>query len=142
VRTLEEIRALLVGRQIQPTTQRLKIAETILSRCAHYSAEEVFNLVNERGEQVSKATVYNTLGLFARQGLVREVIADPDRVYFDTNLAPHHHLFDTSTGQLTDVPANSVGIERLPEIPVGMQLEGVDVIVRVHPIGSETSEID
>jgi len=133
LKTLEEIKLLLASRQIQPTSQRLRIAETILQDCAHYSAEEVFNLVNRSGEPVSKATVYNTLGLFARQGLLREVIADPDRVYFDTNLEPHHHLYDTTTGRLTDVSASSVEIGQLPELPSGMRLEGVDVILRVRP---------
>jgi len=131
--SLEQIRDRLTAHGIQPTTQRLVIAQGIFQACAHYSAEEVFVLVNRERPLVSKATVYNTLGLFARHGLVREVIADPDRVYYDTNLAPHHHFFDVSSGKLTDIPAENVGISALPEIPPGMNMEGIEVIVRVRP---------
>jgi len=139
VLTQDEIRDRLLAHGIQPTTQRMVIARSIFTGCAHYSAEEVFVLANHEHPQVSKATVYNTLGLFARQGLVREVIADPDRVYYDTNLAPHHHFFDTSSGKLTDIPAESVGISCLPDMPSGMKMEGVEVIVRVRPDTSTQS---
>lgn len=136
--SFEEIRERLVTHGIQPTSQRLVIAQAIFQGCAHYSAEEVFALVNRDSAQVSKATVYNTLGLFAERGLVREVIADPDRVFYDTNVIPHHHFFETTTGKLTDIPADQVGISNLPEVPAGMTLEGVEVIVRVRPDSSGT----
>jgi len=117
---------------ITPTAQRVDIARVLFSRHEHLSAEDVFLLVNGDETRVSKATVYNTLGLFAEHGLIREVIADPTKVFFDPNTTPHHHFFDTSTGKLIDIPAEQVHIGSLPEIPAGMQLEGVDVIVRVR----------
>jgi len=129
----EEIREQLSAHGIQPTTQRVIIAQAMLERCAHYSAEDVFVLVNRESPRVSKATVYNTLGLFAERGLVREVIANPDRVFYDTNTTAHHHFFNTTTGQLIDIPAESVKISSLPAVPSGMKMEGVDVIVRVRP---------
>jgi len=83
--------------------------------------------------RVSKATIYNTLGLFAERGLIREVIADPARVFYDPNIAPHHHFYDTSTGKLMDIPADDVQIQGLPALPEGMRMESVDVIVRIRP---------
>ena len=117
---------------ITPTAQRVDIAHVLFSRHEHLSAEDVFLLVNDNEPRVSKATVYNTLGLFAEHGLIREVIADPTKVFFDPNVTPHHHFFDTSTGKLIDIPAEQVQIGSLPAVPAGMQLEGVDVIVRVR----------
>jgi Fur family iron response transcriptional regulator len=111
----------------------LEIAELLFGRHQHLSAEDVFNLVNGDSARVSKATVYNTLGLFAERGLIREVIADPTRIFYDPNTAPHHHLYDESTGTLTDIPAAQVQISGLPALPEGMRMEGVDVIVRVRP---------
>jgi Fur family iron response transcriptional regulator len=131
--THNEIAALLRTRGINPTSQRVEIAQLLFSRCEHLSAEEVFALVNGDAARVSKATVYNTLGLFAERGLVREVIADPSRVFYDPNTAPHHHFYDTSTGKLMDIPAEEVQIRTLPALPEGMRMEGVDVIVRVRP---------
>ena len=131
--THDEIAVLLRARDINPTSQRVEIALLLFMRCEHLSAEEVFALVNGDSARVSKATVYNTLGLFAERGLVREVIADPTRVFYDPNTAPHHHFYDTSTGKLMDIPTEEVQIRTLPALPDGMRLEGVDVIVRVRP---------
>jgi len=131
--TPTEIPALLRAHDINPTSQRIEIAQALFSRCEHLSAEDVFALVNGETARVSKATVYNTLGLFAARGLIREVIADPARVFYDPNTAPHHHFYDTSTGKLMDIPADTVQIHGLPALPDGMRMEGVDVIVRMRP---------
>ena len=132
--TPEEIAARLRMCDINPTNQRIEIANVLFTRREHLSAEEVFSLVNGESTLVSKATVYNTLGLFAERGLVREVIADPDRVFYDPNTAPHHHFYDTTTGKLMDIPKEQVQISALPALPEGMCMEGVEVIVRVRPI--------
>jgi len=131
--TPEDIAARLQEYSINPTAQRVEIARVLFSRRTHLSAEDVFVLVNEQSSRVSKATVYNTLGLFAERGLIREVIADPARVFYDPNTAPHHHFYDTSTGRLTDIAADKVHVSGLPAVPEGMDVEGIDVIVRVRP---------
>lgn len=128
----EEVTHLLREHGITPTSQRVDIARVLFSRHEHLSAEDVFLAVNGETTRVSKATVYNTLGLFAAHGLVREVIADPDRTFYDPNTSPHHHFYDTTTGALIDIPAEAVEISRLPALPDGVQMEGVDVIVRVR----------
>jgi len=135
--TPSEITALLRSHDINPTSQRIEIAQVLFSRCEHLSAEDVFALVNGESSRVSKATVYNTLGLFAERGLIREVIADPARVFYDPNTAPHHHFYDISTGKLMDIPAEDVQIHGLPALPEGMRMEGVDVIVRMRPSMSD-----
>ena len=131
--TLDEIAAQLRAYGINPTNQRIEIAHVLFSRHEHLSAEEVFSLVNGDPVRVSKATVYNTLGLFAERGLVREVIADPARVFYDPNTAPHHHFYDTTTGKLMDIPEEDVQISVFPALPEGMRMEGVEIIVRVRP---------
>jgi len=118
---------------IHPTSQRVKIARVLFTRCTHLSAEDVFHLVNTDDRHVSKATVYNTLGLFADKGVVREVIADPSRIFYDPNTEPHHHFFDVASGQLTDISADQIHVTSLPPLPAGAKLDGVDVIVRLRP---------
>lgn len=123
----------LRARGISPTRQRLEIARVLFARDQHVSAERLLELVRMEGRvAVSKATVYNTLKLFARTGLVREVIVDPSRIFYDSNTSAHHHLYDTSSGELTDIAADSVHLAALPELPEGAQVEGVDVVVRVR----------
>ena len=127
-----EITDLLRSRDINPTSQRVIITRLLFEKCTHMSAEDVFRLVNADNRHVSKATVYNTLGLLAEKGVVREVIADPTRIFYDPNTTPHHHFFDVATGELTDISAEQIHVSGLPPLPNGAQLEGVDVIVRMR----------
>ena len=117
---------------IAPTHQRLEIAQVLFGRCHHLSADQILAMVNERHAETSKATVYNTLNLFRDLGLIREVIVDPKRVFYDPNTEPHHHLYNVDTGELTDIEADAIEISGLPRLPAGMVTEGVDVIVRIR----------
>jgi len=123
---------ILLAQGITPTQQRLEIARNLLGREQHVSAEDLLARVNAGGVRVSKATVYNTLKLLAERGLVREVIVDPSRVFYDSNTRPHHHFYDVSTGTLMDIGEDEVEFRRLPEPPEGAEMEGVEVIVRVR----------
>lgn len=123
---------LLKAHSITPTQQRIDIAAILFARPQHMSAEEVLSTANLSQAHVSKATVYNTLGLFAAKGLVREVIVDPAKVFYDSNTQPHHHFYNVDTGELTDIDPALVGIEHLPEAPGGTAAEGVDVVIRVR----------
>lgn len=124
---------LLSGRGIHPTSQRMEIARVLFDEPAHRSADEVFAEVNRAGSLASKATVYNTLGLFAERGLIREVIIDPHRVVYDPNVEPHHHFYNTVTGELIDIDASTMAVNGLPPVPEGTQVEGIEVIIRVRP---------
>jgi Fur family iron response transcriptional regulator len=128
-----EVIKLLRSHDIYPTTQRVIITRLLFEKCTHLSAEDVFRLINADNRHVSKATVYNTLGLLAEKGVVREVIADPTRIFYDPNTKPHHHFFDVATGELTDISADQIQVSSLPPLPPGARLEGVDVIVRLRP---------
>lgn len=128
----EEIRAWLRGQGVNPTSQRLDIARVFFSRCIHLSAEDVFRLVNTEDQRVSKATVYNTLSLFVERGLIRQVVADPNKIFYDSNTAAHHHFFDVDTGELADIDSTDLKVSGLPALPDGKALEGIDVVVRVR----------
>lgn len=127
-----DVAAVLRQHGIQPTSQRLLITRLLFERCTHLSAEEVFRLVNASDRHVSKATVYNTLGLLTEKGVIREVIADPNRVFYDPNTAAHHHFYDVETGELRDIDADEIQVAKLPPLPEGADLERVDVIVRLR----------
>jgi Fur family iron response transcriptional regulator len=128
-----EVLALLRERGIGPTHQRVEIAFGLFVRQEHLSADQIMALVNERYSEVSKATVYNTLKLFLEKGLIREVIVDPGKVFYDPNTEPHHHFFNVVSGQLTDIDADAISLSALPPLPEGMVTECVDVIVRIRP---------
>ena len=117
---------------ILPTQQRLMIARVLFARHQHLSADQIMNRVNEGRDHVSKATVYNTLGLFARNGLIREVIVDPTRVFYDPNTSNHHHFFNIDTGELTDIESEHLQLSELPDLPEGTVAAGVDVVIRIR----------
>lgn len=123
---------LLAEHGILPTQQRAVIAEVLFSQCSHLSADQVLGLVNQGRNRVSKATIYNTLGLFAREGLIRELIVDPSRVFYDPNVERHHHFYNVDTGELTDIPVDEISVSSLPDLPGGTLPDGVEVIVRVR----------
>ncbi|OYY93084.1 MAG: transcriptional repressor [Hydrogenophilales bacterium 28-61-23] len=118
---------------IAPTHQRIEIANALFSRCEHQSADRILATVNMHHSETSKATVYNTLKLFLARGLVREVIVDPSKVFYDPNTAPHHHFYNLASGELTDIPAEMLQIAGLPTLPRGMMAESIEVIVRIRP---------
>jgi len=126
------VNELLAQHHIAPTQQRRQIAQILFSRPQHLSADQVLERVNQHGTVVSKATVYNTLGLFARKGLVREVIVDPSKVFYDSNTSAHHHFYNVDTGQLQDIESQELSLQGLPVLPEGVELDGVDIIVRVR----------
>ncbi len=117
---------------ILPTQQRLQIAQVLLTRDQHVSAEQVLELVNATGHSVSKATVYNTLGLFAEKGILREVNVDPSRAFYDTNNTAHHHFYNVDTGELSDIETGQMPVDQLPVPPQGTVVDGVEVIIRVR----------
>ncbi len=80
---------------------------------------------------VSLATVYNTLHQFTKAGLLRELVVESGRSYFDTNTSHHHHFFFEETGVLKDVPGDSVTVSTLPPPPPGAAIARVDIIIRV-----------
>lgn len=117
---------------ILPTQQRLQIAQVLLTCDQHLSADRVLEMVNATGHRVSKATVYNTLGLFARKGVLREVIVDPSRTFYDTNNSAHHHFYNLDTGELSDIDPNRIPVDQLPEAPLGTEVDGMEVVIRVR----------
>ncbi len=130
--TRENLVEVLRRHGINPTHQRIEIAYALFSRQQHLSADQILAIVNDRHSETSKATVYNTLNLFLEKKLIREVIVDPSKVFYDPNTQPHHHFYDVDTGDLTDIDADGVTISGLPQLPEGVVTEGVDIIVRIR----------
>ncbi len=117
---------------VLPTPQRIEIAEILLAKSQHLSAEQIIDALRRNGSGVSKATVYNTLNLFAERGLVRECIVDPERRFYDSNTSAHHHFFNVDTGELTDIAHDQISFTNLPELQGGEALQSVEVLIKVR----------
>jgi len=117
---------------IRPTAQRVRIASLLLQAPQHLSAEQILATLRGSGARVSKATVYNTLNLFASHGLIRQLSVDGARAWFDSNVDPHYHFHDLSSGALIDVPVPEVEFSRLPVPPPGTEVAGIDLVIRLR----------
>src|SRR3979490_3220700 len=117
---------------IRPTAQRVRIAVLLLSAPQHLSAEQILDSLRAAGARVSKATVYNTLNLFAERGLIRQLSVDGSRAWFDSNVDAHYHFHDITSGALIDVPIPDVEFSRLPSPPPGTEVAGIDIVIRLR----------
>lgn len=118
---------------LRPTRQRLALGRLLFDGGdRHVTAEQLHGEAQAGNTSVSLATIYNTLHQFAAAGLLREVVVEPGRCYFDTNVTDHHHIFHEDDGVLEDIPGNAVAFQGLPRVPSGTRLTRVDVIVRVR----------
>ena len=133
--TLTGVRALFDKYGILPTPQRLEIALILLEKPQHLSAEQIIEKLKVADSAVSKATVYNTLNLFSERGLVKECMVDPVRKFYDSTTHPHHHFYNVDSGELSDIPDDSVLFEKLPELPEGTKRSSVEVLIRVRDQG-------
>lgn len=118
---------------LRPTRQRLGLARLLFENGnRHVTAEQLHSEAASAKLQVSLATVYNTLNQFRDVGLLREVVVEPGRSYFDTNASDHHHFFDEESGELQDIAGDAIAVGRVPTPPPGTEVERVDIIVRVR----------
>jgi Fur family iron response transcriptional regulator len=118
---------------LRPTRQRIALARLLFEGSdRHVTAEQLRAEAEGAAIRVSLATVYNTLHQFTTAGLLREVVVEPGRSYFDTNVEDHHHFFCETSGMLQDIPGDSVAVGALPSPPPGTEISRVDVIIRVR----------
>jgi len=123
--------------KLRPTRQRLALTRLLFDKGdRHVTAEQLHGEAQGASVRVSLATIYNTLHQFVGAGLLREVVVDPGRSYFDTNVGNHHHFYFEDTGRLQDIPGERVGVAELPAPPAGTSIRRIDVIIRV---GSDRS---
>jgi Fur family iron response transcriptional regulator len=130
---LSDLRDKLRRVGLRPTRQRVSLGWLLFGKGdRHITAEMLFEEATRARVPVSLATVYNTLHQFTEAGLLRQLAVDGSKAYFDTNPTEHHHFFLEEEGELIDVPAEGVMVGDLPAPPPGMEIAGVEVIVRLR----------
>lgn len=124
---------------LRPTRQRLALVRLLFDHGdRHVTAEQLHAEALSGGVRISLATIYNSLHQFTSAGLLREVVVDPARRYFDTNVSVHHHFFHEDEGALHDIPGDQIALAGLPATPTGTEIDRVDVVVRVRLTGSKS----
>ncbi len=111
-----DIKAVLRGAGIQPTPQRVAVAECVLSAADHPSADAILDAVRRRYPAVARATIYNTLQVFTKKGLVRRRILKEGTAVYDPQIEPHHHVVDEDTGTIYDVPWSALEVRGIADL--------------------------
>lgn len=127
-----ELQERLRGAGIVPTLQRMAVASVMLRAPIHLTAEQVLEAARLRMPGLSRATVYAVVRLFVRHGLLKELPIDGEATVYDSNVQPHHHLYDVDTGRVCDLPERDLQVLGIDAAVSGLQLAGVDVIIRVR----------
>jgi len=120
---------------LRPTRQRLKICEVLFSpeKTFHFTINDLTKIIEEKlSEKISLATVYNTINAFKKKGYLKEISINSDKSYFDTNTKTHHHFFDNSTKELTDISDDQVEKVKINTSLPGKKITSVEVLVRVE----------
>jgi len=126
---VSDVLSILREHGIQPSAQRIAVADYVLNTQDHPSADVVWSRVRARVPYISRATVYNTLNLLVEKGLLRQLHLAPDSVVFDPKLDTHHHFIDEKSGAIFDIPWDKVqvcNIERLR----GYEIHDYQVVMR------------
>jgi Fur family iron response transcriptional regulator len=127
-----QARAILERHGVRPTSQRLRVAELLLTAPRHLTAEQILAALRQSSGHVSKATVYNTLKLFVEQGLARQIHADPERCVYDSTMSPHHHFQNLETGEMIDIRPDDLAFAKMPPLPPGTEIADVEVVIRLR----------
>src|SRR5215470_1939744 len=114
---------------IQPSAQRVAVAEYVLATKEHPSADQVWDRVRAKLPVLSRATVYNTLNLFVEKGLLRQLVLAEGRVVFDPKVDAHHHFIDESTGAIHDVPWEALEVKHVERLR-GFDVAEYQVVLR------------
>ncbi|MBV1869158.1 MAG: transcriptional repressor [Marinosulfonomonas sp.] len=119
---------------LRPTRQRLALAGLLVGdgKNRHFTAENLFSDAKTQDGGVALATVYNTLRAFCDAGLIREIMVDGSKSYFDTRTDDHPHFFWEDSAKLADAPADQLEIARLPKAPAGTEVSKIDVVIRLR----------
>lgn len=133
-----DVADMLIKAGLKPTRQRAALGALLFTGThRHVTCERLFDEARAAGAAVSLATVYNTLHQFCDAGLLRAVNLDSERRWFDTDAGAHHHFYIEETGDLIDIPERRLDVARIPPPPAGYEVEGVDVVVRLKPLGGD-----
>ena len=122
--------------KLRPTKQRIRIAEFLFNRekTFHFTIENLFKNLKKKdnSENISLATVYNTVEAFKKAGHLKEILTNNNTSYFDTNINSHHHFYDDQTNELTDIDLRDVEVAKIPSAPKGKKIKDVEVIISLQ----------
>jgi len=138
---VHDLKGMLRTAGLRPTRQRVALGWLLFGKGdRHITAERLHEEALRARVPVSLATVYNTLHQFTAAGFLREVAVEGAKAYFDTNTGDHFHFYVESEGRLIDIDGGDIALSHVPTPPDGMEIAGIDVVLRLRPKAPATDE--
>ena len=120
---------------LRPTKQRIKLADFLFNRdkTFHFTVENLDKAINKKNSdiKIALATIYNTVHAFKKAGHLKEILIKDGKNYFDTNTSSHHHFYDETNNELTDIENNKIELRKFPTPPKGKSICNVNVIINI-----------
>ena len=119
---------------LRPTKQRLEICKALYERdqTFHFTIESLSKILKKKSKaNISLATIYNTVEAFTKAGYLKEILTSKNKSYYDTNIKSHHHFYDETTKELTDINYNQVKLNKVPTPPKGKKIKSLEVVIRI-----------
>jgi len=118
--------------KLKLTRPRIASARLLFSKGdRHFCAEQLHEEVLASGVEMSLATVYNTLRSFCEAGIIRVLPIGGKPAYFDTDVSDHQHFY--IEGKADFINTGRLRVSDLPELPAGMEVVKVDIVIRLKP---------
>ncbi len=125
---LGRFEALCRSRGLPLTIQRRAVFQAVLERKDHPTADQIFEVVDERVPGISRTTVYRVLDTLVDLGVVRHVQCTGKAIRFDGGTHRHDHVICQRCGRVADMEI--VGFDELPlpeGKPQGFQIDDYTV---------------
>ena len=120
---------------LRPTKQRLQICEVLFNtqKTFHFTIYDLVKKIkNQTKNNISLATVYNTVHAFEKKGYLKQIPLNSNQTYFDTNITDHHHFYDLNADRLIDLENSDVGPINIKKKIIGKKIKSVEVLVKLE----------
>ena len=129
---MKKAKEILKKLKLRPTLQRVAITETLLRKKeVHVTAYSLEKMLVKSKVYISRATIYNNLNELSSKGFLKKVIVKKDKMWFDTNLAKHHHFYDEEEDELVDIQESDINFSKFPKVPNGKKIKSVDIVINI-----------
>ncbi|RZO28603.1 MAG: Fur family transcriptional regulator [SAR86 cluster bacterium] len=124
---------------LKATLPRIKIMEVLESTAiqeeAHFSAEDIYKELLNRGENIGLASVYRVLTQFETAGIVKKHHFEGSHAVYEVIEESHEHMVDVESGKVLEFRDNEL-IERLNSIAedAGYQLVDHNLVLHVKKL--------
>ena len=120
---LKNIADTLTKNKIRPSFQRIKVLDYLISNQHHPNVDRIFKDLQSEVPTLSKATIYNTLNLFVKAGLVRVLTIEDKETRYDIVTETHGHFKCEECGTIFNFEVD-------PELLATDELAGFKIVER------------